>query len=959
LFITDAQGEVASTWWEFGCGWQPWFTIHPESATSAPGQPVTAVWSNPQHLDLFVTGLDGRVISTWWEAAKSWRPWFAIHPEAGIGAPGQPVTAVWSNPQHLDLFITGRDGRVMSTWWEGAKGWQPWFAVHPESATGAPGQPVTAIWSNPQHLDLFVTGHDGRVMSTWWEAAKGWQPWFAIHPESATGAPGQPITAVWSNPQHQDLFVTGHDGQVMSTWWEGAKGWQPWFAIHPESATGAPGQSVTAVWSNPQHLDLFIMGRDGRVMSTWWEGAKGWQPWFAIYPESTTGAPGQPVTAVWSNPQHLDLFVTGHDGRVMSTWWDAAKSWQPWFAIFPDTLQARVNDPQNVVTQGHDERRTGAFPSERVLTPQTVASGRFGRLYSRAVEGQIFAQPLFIRHVATRNKGDRNLLVIATAANQVYAFDADDMTPDDSKALVFQKQLSFRGQLDPTSALEPAARNTDADLNKNCNQTFPYFFGITATPVIDPATDTLYVVAYKTSVAIPKTNPQQTGQYILYALDLRDDLNDRVDPVVVSAPGFSSHKGRNRAGLLLMNGMVYVAFGGFICDHPLDFSGWVFAYRKEDLSQAGAFRPDPSLMGAGVWQSGRGLVGDSGYVYFMTGNENARVPRPDTLANSFVKLGSSCHGDGLELSGSFTPSNTVQLSLGDTDLGSSGPLLLPGDRLIGAGKQGRVYVVDPRTTKLSQNQTSADGFEGFRGLRNSWHDDPRQPACAANADAICRKPLPGTYPFWEAGKEVPGVDCRTPQTDPLKAERCTVLNGWGQHLGSGSTPGCFLPVSCYQFDQGMGPNIHAGFVFWDGFPTISKGRLYALAEKDFLKSFEYDKSNGHVSEVPAAENQRIRTPDGMPGGALSVSSDWGSSGVLWVSTHDEDALSYVHPGHFYAVDASNLKILWEDSKIEFFAKFNAPIIADGKVFLATWGRSPNNNPDVQVKSAVVVYGLKP
>jgi hypothetical protein len=218
--------------------------------------------------------------------------------------PPQKVTALWSSPQHLDLFITDAQGEVASTWWEFGCGWQPWFTIHPESATGAPGQPVTAVWSNPQHLDFFVTGHDGRVMSTWWEAVKGCQPWFAIHPESATGAPGQPVTAVWSNPQHLDLFITGRDGRVMSTWWEGAKGWQPWFAIHPESAVGAPGQPVTAVWANPQHLDLFVTGGDGRVMSTWWEAAKSWQPWFAIHPESATGAGGQPVTAVWSNPQH-------------------------------------------------------------------------------------------------------------------------------------------------------------------------------------------------------------------------------------------------------------------------------------------------------------------------------------------------------------------------------------------------------------------------------------------------------------------------------------------------------------------------------------------------------------------------------------------------------------------------------------------------------------------------------
>jgi hypothetical protein len=132
-----------------------------------------------------------------------------------------------------------------------------------------------------------------------------------------------------------------------------------------------------------------------------------------------------------------------------------------------------------------------------------------------------------------------------------------------------------------------------------------------------------------------------------------------------------------------------------------------------------------------------------------------------------------------------------------------------------------------------------------------------------------------------------------------------------------------------------------------------------LAEKDFLKAFEYDKSMGTVLEAPVAENPSIRAPDGMPGGALSISSDEGSSGVLWVSTHDDNAMWQVHPGHFYAVDATSLKILWEDPKIEFFAKFNPPIIANGKVFLATWGRPPNDSQDVQVKSAIVVYGLRP
>jgi hypothetical protein len=67
------------------------------------------------------------------------------------------------------LFVTGRDGQVMSTWWEGGKGWQKWFAIGP-ARNAASGQTVTAQWSNPNHLDLFITGADGTVKSTFWEA---------------------------------------------------------------------------------------------------------------------------------------------------------------------------------------------------------------------------------------------------------------------------------------------------------------------------------------------------------------------------------------------------------------------------------------------------------------------------------------------------------------------------------------------------------------------------------------------------------------------------------------------------------------------------------------------------------------------------------------------------------------------------------------------------------------------
>ena len=177
--------------------------------------------------------------------------------------------------------------------------------------------------------------------------------------------------------------------------------------------------------------------------------------------------------------------------------------------------------------------------------------------------------------------------------------------------------------------------------------------------MIDPATDTMYVVAFST----------QDDQHYLHALDLSDGLRESVPPVRISAAGFDPLHQRNRPGLLLMNGVVYVAFGTFICDHPQPYSGWVFGYRKQDLSLSGIFRTPAGLNGAGIWQSGRGVVGSAKNLYLITGNDNyPPTPAPNTLANSFVKLEAACHGPGLRVVGSFTPDNTVLLSLGDTDL---------------------------------------------------------------------------------------------------------------------------------------------------------------------------------------------------------------------------------------------------------------------------------------------------
>src|SRR5262249_28389611 len=132
-------------------------------------------------------------------------------------------------------------------------------------------------------------------------------------------------------------------------------------------------------------------------------------------------------------------------------------------------------------------------------------------------------------------------------------------------------------------------------------------------------------------------------------------------------------------------------------------------------------------------------------------------------------------------------------------------------------------------------------------------------------------------------------------------------------------------------------------------------RLYALPEKEFLRAFRYHPATGHVEETPAMSANTIRIARGMPGGALSVSSNGVQDGILWASYHDADAMMAIQPGHLVALDALTLRELWREDGIQNFAKFVPPMVADGNVYLATWGKP--TSPDVQVEANLVVYGL--
>jgi len=94
----------------------------------------------------------------------SWHGWFNV--SGGAAALRSPITALARNPDHLDLFVTGTDGRIYSTWWDASSGWGSWFNV--SGGAAALTSPIDVVARYPDHLDLFVTGTDGRIYSTWW-----------------------------------------------------------------------------------------------------------------------------------------------------------------------------------------------------------------------------------------------------------------------------------------------------------------------------------------------------------------------------------------------------------------------------------------------------------------------------------------------------------------------------------------------------------------------------------------------------------------------------------------------------------------------------------------------------------------------------------------------------------------------------------------------------------------------
>ena len=344
----------------------------------------------------------------------------------------------------------------------------------------------------------------------------------------------------------------------------------------------------------------------------------------------------------------------------------------------------------SVTTQRYDNARTGQNLSESILTPAKVDVSTFGKLFTHDVDGYIVGHPLYLPNISIPGLGTHNVIYAGTMHDSVYAFDAGNNTGANAQPLW---HVTFTN---------PAAGITSVPIADQACPNVTNFteIGIVGAMVIDPASNTLYVVA--------KTEESGAFVHRLHALNVATGQEKFGGPVQImgSVPyagktfTFGDKFQMARPGLVLANGVVYVTFGTEGCKYSTNAVGWMMAYNATTLKQLGTFTTNPKDgYGAGIWQAGVAPAADSaGNLYFATADGPFDADTGGShFGDSVLKLSL---GATLGWVDYFTPYNQGYLYQQDLDLGSGGVILLPDqpgsypNEMIAVGKEGSFYVLD-------------------------------------------------------------------------------------------------------------------------------------------------------------------------------------------------------------------------------------------------------------------------
>jgi hypothetical protein len=632
----------------------------------------------------------------------------------------------------------------------------------------------------------------------------------------------------------------------------------------------------------------------------------------------------------------------------------------------------------DVLAGRNDDARTGANLQEALLTPELLKKGSFGKLWSYDVDGFVYAQPLVAAGVSTAY-GPRNLLIVATTTNELYAFDSDHNAPN----IVWHDNLTGSATLtekEPLSFLAPSV-------------------GILSTPVIDKTTNTIYVVS---RASVGTHHVQTLHQVSLDSGAVKNSVN--IDGAVeVNGNRFDPENQINRPGLALANGLVIVLWGSFLdgeLSTDTNVRGWVTAYDKNTLALKGIFCTTcyaGIAIGGMTWQSGRPPAVEAGrYVYFFTGNgwlnkndksylgscdPGADPAKPaGYFAESLIKLDTqeAEHWKDNEGFASWTPYDWCELDKDDADLGGSGPMLIgppaPNNMpiVIGGGKAGVLYAIDAgkinRRDLVEWRSPSGTGGLTRFGSINECVDfergvDSPSPFPFATIDVPADYPFPWAIPV---SGMVGGEHGHIPITfRPL----CAPLASTPGHIGWGAK------------QDGQLHHIMGGPVFLPSSSSGTTGTVYIAPEGLPIVAFSIQdgriRSGPMISALLTFGVEERSTPSGLqfsqfvttatasrhPGGILALSAAGNDldSGIVWLSHFRDqgpgkglDATEQIRDGVIEAFDATSLRLLWSsdgklDDGVGYFQKFTPPTVANGKVYVAA---SPNPRSRITAQISV-------
>jgi hypothetical protein len=490
-----------------------------------------------------------------------------------------------------------------------------------------------------------------------------------------------------------------------------------------------------------------------------------------------------------------------------------------------------------MTTSQVDNARTGANVRERILTPRNVNPQQFGKLFTLKVDGDVYAQPLFVPSVEIPGKGRHDVIFIATEHDSVYAFDAYGSPSEPLWRVSF--------------LTDGAATLPERDVE--CFFIRPEV-GITSTPVIDLKTGTVYVLARTKDGHLLSANVYHQR---LHALAITTGVEKFGGPVEISAAvqgrgdgssggsvAFDPLRENPRAALLLAKGTVYLSWASSCDVGP--YHGWVMAYDAQTLKQKAVFNDSPDADDGGIWESDTGIAADEdGNVFAATGNGRFDVAKGGRdYGDSLVKLS----GADLRVVDYFTPFNADHLNAEDNDLGSGGPLLVPADQserlrfAIVGGKAPLLYVVDRDRMGHFQPDSNSHAVQtiptrgGIYGAAAYWNHNVY---VLSDGDAVREYGMShGTLTFKAASSFSLRDHAATPAIS-ANGNRDGIVwvvssKGWDSpdrtavlHAADASDPGHEL----YNSEMNAGRD-RAGLALRFNIPTIANGHVYIGAKRE-------------------------------------------------------------------------------------------------------------------------------